>query len=72
VALFGGLVPSGFVPGDKVAGCVCELRREQGGDGLDGFLLICCRVLFALSEDVIVISNFQKILSVICNATTTN
>jgi hypothetical protein len=46
VAFFGDLVPSGIVPGDDVAGCVCELRREIGGDRLDGFSVITCRVLF--------------------------
>jgi hypothetical protein len=72
LAFFGDLVPSGIVPGDDVDGCVCELRREIGGDGLDGFSVITCRVLFALSEDMIVIPNFHKVLFVICNATAMN
>jgi hypothetical protein len=71
-AFFDGFVPSGTVPGGGAAGRVCELRRELGGDGPDCFPLICCRVLFAFSEDYLVIPNFQKVLLVICKATALN
>jgi hypothetical protein len=54
VAFFGTLVPSGIVYGGIFGGCGCEL----GGDGPTCVSVICCRVLLALSGDLIVILNF--------------
>jgi len=68
-AIFGGLVPSGFVPGDEVAGRDWKRRRELGGDGPDGFSVSCFRVLFAKSEDLVVFSFFVDVLYVKCNTT---
>jgi len=68
-ALFGGFVPSGYVPGDGAAGRDWMQRRELGGQGLDCFSYLCSRVLVAKGEALVVLFIFQKVLHVKCIAT---
>lgn len=72
VALFGGFVPSGVVPGDEVAGRDWKRRRELGGDGPDCFSVLCSRVMCAKGEDLVVFLFLLEVLYVKCNTTAQN
>jgi hypothetical protein len=68
-ALFGGCIPSGFVPGDAAAGRNWSLRREEGGKGPDCFSGFSSRVLVVKVEGLSVVLNFLEVLFVNCVAT---
>jgi hypothetical protein len=65
-SLFGGFVPSFLVPDDEVAGRDWKLQRKLGGDGLDCFSHLWCRVLFVKEVDLAAALLFLKVLFVIC------
>jgi hypothetical protein len=68
-ALFGGCIPSGFVPGGAADGRNWSFRREEGGKGLDCFSRFSLRVLVVKVEGLSVASNFLEVLFVNCTAT---
>jgi hypothetical protein len=69
VALFGGCIPSGLVPGDAAAGRNWRFRREEGGKGPDCFSGFSLRVLVVKEEGLSIALNFLEILFVNCIAT---
>jgi hypothetical protein len=68
-ALFGGCIPSGFVPGDVAAGRNWRIRRDGGGKGLDCFSVCFLRVSVVKVEGLFVISYLLEVLFVKCVAT---
>jgi hypothetical protein len=69
VALFGGCIPSGFVPGDAAVGRNWRNRREEGGKGPDCFSVFFLRVLVVKVEGLSVTSYLLQVLFVKCVAT---
>jgi hypothetical protein len=61
--------PSGLVPGGGVDARDSKLLFVVGGVGPDRFLCFCFKVLYAKSEDGVVISAFFGVLFVLCNPT---